>query len=261
MSGDARVVSARGLPSTGNYQVPKPTLIDVPVSNHGARVRHVIYHKGIEEDFDVVPPKALGGIGSEQYKSVNPENKMPILVLPNGTALIESEVIVQYILDKWSYAGPSMMAATPELRAVANLAARIHDQYITPIQGCLYRKFDAAERAAMLEQLVKQMDVLEGLCVGPYVAGESITAGDSALVGTFVFFTFTLERYFGWPDVFAGRPKLATWWKLMQQDPAAKRVIEEVTGGLEGWASRNRWDDLGITAQLKQHQELKWVYP
>jgi glutathione S-transferase len=56
---------------------------------------------------------------------------MPILLLPDGTSLPESEVITQYLLDK---CGGSMQAATPELRAVAALAARIHDQYITPIQ-------------------------------------------------------------------------------------------------------------------------------
>jgi hypothetical protein len=39
------------------------------------------------------------------------------------------------------------------------------------------------------------------------------------------------------------------------------QLIGEVTGGLEGWASNNRWDELGITAQLQQHSELKWVYP
>lgn len=44
------------------------------------------------------------------------------------------QVIAQYVLDKWSAVGPSMMASDAEARATANLAARIHDQYITPIQ-------------------------------------------------------------------------------------------------------------------------------
>lgn len=76
----------------------------------------------------------------------------------------------------------------------------------------------------MLAQLVKQLDVLEGICVGPYVAGPQVTAADSALMPTFVFLTFILPRYFGWRDVFAGRPKLAAWWGRMQQDTASKRV-------------------------------------
>jgi hypothetical protein len=51
-----------------------------------------------------------------------------------------------------------------------------------------------------------------------------MTTGDSALFPTFVFFTYILPRYFGWKDVFAGRPKLAAWWGLMQQDVHTKRV-------------------------------------
>lgn len=111
----------------------------------------------------------------------------------------------------------------------------------------------------MLEQLVKQLDVLEALCVGPYVAGD-ITSGDSALLPTFVFFDFILRRYFGWSDVFAGRPKLGAWWARMQQDVHGKRVIDEVTGGLQGWADKKRWDELGISQQLAQHPEYKWAY-
>jgi hypothetical protein len=184
----------------------------------------------------------------------------------------------------------------------------------------MYRKMEAPERAAGLAQLVKQLDVLEGLCVGPFVAGNTITSGDSALLGTFVFLTFILPRYFGWRDVFAGRPKLAAWWAAMQADPCARRVrrrgqrsgrqgqrllicecmvgwrceegggggaaaaehvaghatraccpcclrvccvaqvIDEVAGGLEAWAAKNRWEDLGIVQQLQDNRQLQWAY-
>ncbi|WIA30397.1 hypothetical protein OEZ86_000482 [Tetradesmus obliquus] len=240
------------------FTVTKPTLIDAPVSNHGARVRHVIYAKGLEGEVDIVSPMALGGFGSEQFLAANPQNKMPILLLPDGSSVPESEVIAQYLLDK---AGGGMQAPTPELRAVAALATRIHDQYITPIQACMYRKMEAGERAALLQQLVKQLDVLEGICVGPYIAGPDITTGDSALFPTVVIMTYILPRYFGWRDVFAGRPKLAAWWGRMQQDEHAKRVIAEVTSGLEKWSANNRWSELGIIQQLQQHSEYKWVYP
>lgn len=38
------------------------------------------------------------------------------------------------------------------------------------------------------------------------------------------------------------------------------QVIDEVTGGLEGWAAKNRWEDLGIVQQVQQHPELQWAY-
>jgi hypothetical protein len=44
------------------------------------------------------------------------------------------QVIAQYILDRWSATGNPMRAPTPELRAKAALATRVHDMYITTIQ-------------------------------------------------------------------------------------------------------------------------------
>jgi hypothetical protein len=57
------------------------------------------------------------------------------------------QVIAQYVLDRYSGQGPSMVAADPESRAIAALATRIHDQYITPIQvggSCLCRHKQSA---------------------------------------------------------------------------------------------------------------------
>lgn len=56
------------------------------------QLRHIIYEKGLENEFDIVSPSQLGGLGSEQYVALNPQNKMPLLLLPNGQSLPESEV-------------------------------------------------------------------------------------------------------------------------------------------------------------------------
>ena len=88
----ASAAPAAAAASTAPPSVSKPTLYDMPVSNHGARVRHVIYSKGLEGEFDVVAPSALGGLGSDAYAALNPQKKMPLLLLPGGTALPESEV-------------------------------------------------------------------------------------------------------------------------------------------------------------------------
>lgn len=63
----------------------------------GVQCRFVIYKKGLEDEIDVKSPKELGGLTSEAYKALNPLCKMPLLVLPDGTALPESEVrLVQF---------------------------------------------------------------------------------------------------------------------------------------------------------------------
>lgn len=46
---------------------------------------------------------------------------------------------------------------------------------------------EPAERAKGIAQIAFQLDVLEGICAGPYLAGDVITSADSALFPTVVF--------------------------------------------------------------------------
>jgi len=59
---------------------------------HGVQCRFIIYKKELEGEIDIKSPKELGGLTSDSYKALNPLAKMPLLVLPGGTALPESEV-------------------------------------------------------------------------------------------------------------------------------------------------------------------------
>lgn len=60
--------------------------------------------------------------------------------------------------------------------------------------------------------------------IGPFIAGTEVTTADGALFPTFVFLRHILPKYFGWKDVFAGRPKLAAWWDAISKDPEAAKV-------------------------------------
>ena len=64
------------------------------ISCNSSQVRHVIYHKGLEGDFDIVSPMAYGGLGSEQYKAINPLNKVCFQAL----LLDYSQLLAQYSL-------------------------------------------------------------------------------------------------------------------------------------------------------------------
>ena len=185
---------------------------------------------------------------------------MPAMVCEDGTALCESQVILEYLSDKYAVVGPSFVPTTPEGRAKAALAARLADLYIVSIQGAMYRgPMDIATRAEQIGEIAKQLDVLESVVEGPYVVGAQMSTADFALFPTFIFMNYILPRHFGWKDIYAGRPKLGAWWAKMLQDPDAKRVFDEVEGALKKWEADGRWEKVGVAEHVKD-ASYKWAY-
>ncbi|KAJ1491111.1 hypothetical protein T484DRAFT_1613236 [Baffinella frigidus] len=89
-----------------------PTLYDMPVSNNGARCRIIIYKKGLtEQDITILHPSTLGGLKSPEYLALNPQGKMPLLTTEHG-AILESDTIARYLLDRFSDRAPSFAPAT-----------------------------------------------------------------------------------------------------------------------------------------------------
>ena len=241
----------------------KNILYDVPVSNNGARNRLIVYWKGVEDQFTIANPSEVGGIKSEEYLAMNPQGKMPLLVTADGLALPESEVISQYICHAFDE-GPELIPEDPETRAVCALATRIHDLYVVPIQGCMYRAgYDVKTRADQLAEVAKQLDVIEGVMNlrtdGPFVGGREPSTADAALFPTYVFIEYILPKHFGWKDVWAGRPTTANWFEAMKLDTCGARVYGEVRGGLEAWEENGRWDTVGVTEAVKD-TSFKWAY-
>ena len=229
--------------------MPPPLSQPAPQLLH-SQVRYLIYAKGLESAIDIASPADLGGLKGDAFLALNPQGKMPVLVLPDGTAIPESDTMARYVLDAWAGTGPSFDPGTPVLRAKSNLAARLLDTYISPIQGCLYKAMAAGERAAQLAELARQLTVLEGVVAGPRVCGSAPSLADSALFPTLVFAVDILPTVYGWDDVFASRPKLGAHFAAMAADPAGARVVQEMRCGLQSWIDGDRWGELGIRAQV-----------
>ena len=92
------------------------------------------------------------------------------------------------------------------------------------LQACMYRPLDIAERAKQIADINRQLDVLEGIVVGPHVIGDELSSADAAIFPTLVFMNFMLPRFFKWADVFKGRPHLKSYWECMNEDPAGAKV-------------------------------------
>ena len=155
------------------------TLYDLPVSNHGARVRLVLYKKGLEGAVKIVSPQELGGLRSDEYLALSPQGKMPLLVEDDGTSVWESDAICRHLLDKHADAGPSLWPSTLGSRTAAEVICRHHDAYLGPIQGCLYKPVPPfgrfGTRAAALRELVELAILTLDLNPNPDTQTQTLT--------------------------------------------------------------------------------------
>lgn len=234
------------------------TLYDMPVSNNGARCRIILYKKQIFGTVVAVsPPTALGGLRSDEYLRRNPQGKMPLLCCggdDDGGAtaatggelnIAESDTIARYLLSEHADCGPSFQPDNPR----SNLIARLHDMYLTTIQGCLYKPAPPfgiyGTRKDAIAEFVKQLRIIDDLVVdsnGVYLCGEQVSLADATLFPTIVFAAYMLPKFGVEPAL---PPKLSRWYEqVATQDADFARVQEEILGGLRGWEERNRWDPL-----------------
>ena len=204
----------------------------MPVSNNGARCRLILYKKRItEKEVRVASFMELGGLRTPEYLALNPQGKMPLLAIEGGMSIPESDTICRYLMNEYADRGPDFLPNEVK----SNLITRIHDMYITTIQGCLYKAsppFAAfGTRSDALKELQKQLqvidDLIDGEKCGMYLCGEEVSLADASLFPTIIFIT-TLFPKFG---ITNGVPsKLLNWYnELREKDSDFAKVYEEVS--------------------------------
>merc|ERR1712151_512538 len=98
-------------------------------SNNAARIRIWRQKKGVEDKVDrhVI---TYADLKTADFARVNPLMKVPAIVLPDGSTIFESPVIMEYLDEKYADCGPCFKPENLEDRARMNLFLRIHDLYI-----------------------------------------------------------------------------------------------------------------------------------
>jgi glutathione S-transferase len=205
-------------------------LYNLDLSNFATKTRIVLYAKGI--NFEKVNPP--GGMGSADYKKINPLGKIPSLELDNGQIIAESEIINEYLEDK--YPETPLLPKDAEGRAKVRAFTRFHDLYLEPPLRALLpklfgQKLDDNFVAEKVAEINSRLDQLETMIVSPCMAGGSPTLADAAIAPTIFFMTNFLPG-FGSKGPGEGRPKLAAWWAAVQQVPPAKKALDEQQAAL-----------------------------
>jgi glutathione S-transferase len=205
-------------------------LYSIDLSNFASKTRIALYEKGV--NFEKVNPP--GGLGSADYKKINPLGKVPAIVLDNGQLIAESEIINEYLEDK--YPEKPLLPKDAEGRARVRAFTRFHDLYLEPpLRALLPKLFGQKLDDKFVEEKVAEinsrLDQLEAMIGSPCAAGSSFTLADAALAPTIFFMTNFLPG-FGSKGPGEGRPKIAAWWAAVQQHPSAKKGLDEQQAAL-----------------------------
>lgn len=197
------------------------------------RVRLMLLAKGIEAEIIQPPGFHGGGELKGEYLQVNPIGRVPALVLDDGRALPESEVICEYLED--AYPEPSLRPADPFERAKMRLISRICDFYLVmamvPLFGYSARSRKTWDPEGLQAAMSKLSDALsyleEYIGTEGYAVGGSLTQADGALVPQLLLCTEWAPQTFGVDDPLPAFPKLSAYWTAIQSDPIAGRLIQE----------------------------------
>jgi glutathione S-transferase len=200
-------------------------LYDLDHSPFAARVRIAIRHKRAPVAL-VRPPD---GVRSEAYLRINPLGLVPALVTEDGAVLPESEIIVEYLDER--FPEPPLLPEDAGRRARCRLIARVCDIYLAPALKELFERTkvpaDVADTAALLAPVRHYLAVLDGLLEGrSHAVGDRLTSADCALAPLLFF----AERCASLtPDApLMPKTKLAAYWHEIKRHPSVAPVLEEM---------------------------------
>lgn len=206
-------------------------LYSTPLSNFASKCRVAAYEKGL--DIELVEPP--GGMGSDEYKRINPLGKVP--ALDTGSQIIaESELINEYFEDR--FPDKPLLPRDPEERARVRSFTRLHDLYLEPpLRACFPKLLGQELEQSFIDEKMAEiqgcLNHLESqLSDEGWAAGADFSLADAALTPT-IFFMNNFLPAFGQKPATEGRPKLAAWWANIQERASTRRVLAEQGAALE----------------------------
>jgi maleylacetoacetate isomerase len=158
-------------------------------SSAAFRTRIALNLKGLSYDMTFVHLTKDGGHQfNPDYRAINPQMKVPSLVLDNGTILTQSMAIIEY-LDE-THPQPPLLPSDPVARAKVRAMAQLIACEIHPLNNLAPLRYlkhvlhhEQADIDAWYHHWVLQgFEALETMVgPGPYMAGDQVTLADVCL--------------------------------------------------------------------------------
>lgn len=186
----------------------------------------------------LVPEMPPGGIKGADYLAMNPMGKMPVLEA-DGSVIPESEVICEFLEDLDP--GSGGLPGTAGERARSRLVSRIHDVYVSPAAGTLFRQLNPAKRdAAAVASAAVALETGFGylehfLAAAPYAAGNQLSLADCTLLPSFLIMRRTAFPALGLTDPTAGSGKLGRWFAACEADPLTAAFSQEYATAVDAF--------------------------
>ncbi len=204
----------------------------VPLAPNPTKVMLYIAERaeeGVEMAIEQIVVNTVKGRHKEpEHLARNPFGTVPTLELDDGTYLVESLAIIQYLEDK--FPDNPLISGTPEQKGFARDVERIVDVRLAGPMGGYghavnsplgYPRDDA--KAAQLETAMQApLDFLEGLLSDgrPLLLGDRVSIADCTLAASLQFVRYVEQ------DVFGDRPALRAWDARYRERPAARSVLK-----------------------------------
>jgi glutathione S-transferase len=193
----------------------------------------MIYAKGIPVEIIEPPGFHASTEAKGDYLKINPIGRVPALVLDDGRALPESEVICEYLEDV--FPEPPLRPAEAWGRARMRLLTRICDFYLImamrPFFDLSARSRRHWERETIEKAaggLAEALSHLEAY-IGEdgFAAGGMLTWADGAIAPQLVLAGEWIPKVFDVPDPVAAFPRLGAYWRAIQGHPIVGRLVAE----------------------------------
>ncbi len=180
---------------------------------------------GIEQ---IVVNTVKGRHKEPEHLARNPFGTVPTLELDDGSFLVESLAIIEYLEDK--FADGALIAGSPEEKGHARDVERIVDLRLAGPMGGYGHAVNSPlgypkdeQKAAQLEAaMAAPLDYLESLLADdrPLLLGERVSVADCTLAASLQFVRYVEA------DVFGARPLLRAWDQRYRERPAAQAVLK-----------------------------------